>query len=70
MNDIKHKTVSCSSTYLEYTGLFVVLAGRNPAPQPHGASWVTLTGLWPQAGIYKWRSKDYGINNGASAILV
>ena len=46
------------------------LAGRNPTPPPHGASWVTLTGLWQQAGIYKRRSNDYGINNGASAILV
>ena len=46
------------------------MAGRNPTPPQRGASWVTLTGLRSQAGIYKGRSNDYGINNGASAILV
>ena len=70
MDDIKHKTVSFPSIDLEDTELFVVSVGRNPTPPPRSASWVTLTGLWPQAGIYKRSSKDYGINNGASAILV
>ena len=48
----------------------MVLAVRNPTPPPLGASWVRLKGLWPQGGIYKRRSNDYGINNGASATLV